>query len=138
MLTALPKFLAEMTVNPSGVKNLSDVRRATQADPREEFPARDTQTWDITLDRQGFGNEDPRALAALAENLRLGGEGGMLGAIERNRLDALVLPTGVSRSMAAIVGAPIVTVPMGYLPPDTPVEKNPGRIGLVLKGPNIP
>ncbi|KAH8842898.1 hypothetical protein MCOR27_000105 [Pyricularia oryzae] len=139
MVTALPRFLAELTVNPSGIRNLADVRRLTiKAGAREDYPARDVETWDVCLDEQGFGNDDPRALAALAEDRMLGGQGGLLGAIERHRLDAVLMPTPISRNFAAIVGAPVVTVPMGYYPASHPVKKVPGRVGLVDQGPNIP
>ncbi|KLU85184.1 hypothetical protein MAPG_04214 [Magnaporthiopsis poae ATCC 64411] len=101
-LTALPKFLAEMTV-------------------------------DVTLDRQGVRKRGTPAggKAALVENLRLG-------TIERNRLDALVLLTSVVPQHGHHRRRAHRTMPIGYLQPGTSVEKNPGRIGLVLKAPNIP
>ncbi|EJT77379.1 glutamyl-tRNA(Gln) amidotransferase subunit A [Gaeumannomyces tritici R3-111a-1] len=134
----LASYLSKLSSNPSGVKSLQDVRRFTQqtAPELEAYPDRDTAIWDVVLDRPGFNNTDPRAWAAYQKNLYFGGEGGLVGAISRNRLDAVVLPTLYASSWAAINGAPVVTVPLGYYPPDWHEEES--QRGLIFHGPNIP
>lgn len=62
-----------------------------------------------------------------------GGEGGLFGAIERNQYDAVVLPTKFGHSHAAVVGSPVVTVPLGSYPADTSIVMN--DWGLVPVGP---
>ncbi|KAK3389139.1 amidase [Podospora didyma] len=134
----LASYLSKLTTNPNNVSSLSDIRRFTQLTPEEDFPSRDTVTWDEALDAEtGFDNTDPRFWPALQEDLFLGGEGGLLGALERYRLDAVVLPSSFAPGFAAIVGAPVVTVPLGFYPPEAPVVMN-TRGDLVDTGPNVP
>jgi len=117
------------------VHSLADVRAFTQSFPAEDWPDRNTATWDAAL-ALGYNNTDIRFWEELQRNYYWGGEGGMLGAIERNELDALVMPTSQSASRAAIVGAPIVTLPLGFYPADTRVTTS--SRGLVTGGPKLP
>lgn len=43
-----------------------------------------------------------------SENLYVGGEGGILGVLERHNLDAVALPSAVAFEVLALVGAPII------------------------------
>lgn len=133
----LATYLSKLTRNPTGVASLADVRLFTRSYPLEAYPDRDTAIWDFILDDpQGFNNTDPRAWAAYQKNLYFGGEGGLVGSIERNRLDAVVLPTRIASTWAAVNGAPVVTVPLGHYPSDWHEEES--QRGLVFHGPNIP
>lgn len=67
----------------------------------------------------------------------MGGEGSILGALDKYNLDALILPTSYSPGVAAIAGYPVITVPLGFYPKDTPVVYN-DRGTLVVSGPNTP
>ena len=136
----LAAYLRQLSVNPNNITSLEDVSRFTKttAPGPEEFPSRNTETWDEALDPvTGFDNTDPRFFPFLQENLFLGGEGTLLGALERHNLDAIILPSSFSTSFAAIVGAPIVTVPLGYYPANAPIIMNP-RGNLVDTAPNVP
>jgi amidase len=130
-------YLAQLTYNPNNLTNLADIRRFTQKSPLEAWPDRNTAVWDQALLRQKWNNTDPRFWAAYQRELYYGGEGGLLGAISRHKLDAVILPTTYAPPWAAIVGAPIITVPLGFYPPNAPVRRNP-RGNLVTSGPNIP
>ena len=132
----LASYLAQLTYNPNNVTSLAEVREFTQTFAPEDYPDRDTTIWDTVLDTQGWNNTDPRFWAAYQQDLFFGGEGGLLGAIERNNLDAVILPTDFSSPFAAIVGAPVITVPLGFMPTNTTIKKN--NRGLVTDGPNIP
>jgi len=70
------------------------------------------------------------------KNLAWANEGGMIGAIERNKLDALIMPSSQSAGRAAVIGAPIVTLPLGFYPATQPVSTS--SRGLVSTGPMIP
>ncbi|KAI7635073.1 hypothetical protein KC319_g15549, partial [Hortaea werneckii] len=70
-------------------------------------------------------------------NLYYGGEGGILGALTRTNTSAVLLPTQLSPSIPALVGSPVVTVPMGFYPANWTVTMN-GRGNLVSTGPNVP
>ncbi|KAI1380409.1 amidase [Hypoxylon crocopeplum] len=132
----LASYLALLTKNPNNATSLADVRKFTQTFPLEDFPERNTDIWDDIIFKQGWNNTDPRFWAAYQRDLYYGGEGGLLGAIERYRLDAVVIPTDWTSPFAAVIGAPIVTVPLGYYPSNTPVKRN--SWGLVTDGPNLP
>jgi amidase len=134
-ISDLAAYLSELSYNPNNIHSVADLRAFTQSFPAEMFPDRNTATWDAAL-ALGYNNTDIRFWNELQRNYYFGGEGGMLGAIARNKLDALVMPTSQSAGRAAIVGAPIVTVPLGFCPASTRVTKS-GR-GLVTGGPKLP
>ncbi|KAI9797685.1 MAG: hypothetical protein M1833_005346 [Piccolia ochrophora] len=128
-------YFSKLVENPNNITSLSDLVAYTRADPREEYPARNTRKWDGAL-RRGIDNTSPEAWAAYQVNLFLGGPGGVLGALEKDDLDALILPTAFAPGLPALVGYPVVTVPLGFYPPDTPVHS--AGWGQVKVGPNIP
>lgn len=132
----LANYLAALTYNPRNITSLAQLRSFTHAFPLEDWPDRDTGVWDDALDVQKWNNTDPRFWAAYQKDLYLGGEGGILGAIERDNLDAVIVPTSFSSSFPAIVGSPIVTVPLGFYPANATVVKT--SRGLVDTGPNVP
>ncbi|KAF2103069.1 amidase [Rhizodiscina lignyota] len=129
-------YLAELTFNPNNITTLAQERAFTRRFPLEDYPDRDTGVWDVALDVQKWNNTDPRFWAAYQKDLRLGGPGGVLGAIERDNLDAVIVPTSFSSSFPAIVGSPIVTVPLGFYPTNATVVTT--SRGLVDTGPNVP
>ncbi|PVH82022.1 amidase signature enzyme [Cadophora sp. DSE1049] len=94
----------------------------------------DTGQWDEAL--ASWNNTDPRFWPAYQQNLYYGGDGGLLGAIKRHNLDAVILPSELSSDWAAAVGSPIVSVPMSSYPAGTPVVKN--DRSLVESAPNMP
>lgn len=132
----LKSYLDQLTYNPTGVGSLADVRNFTQTFPPEEYPSRDTATWDESL-ALNFTNTSPEFWAAYQEDLYLGGAGGLLGALANYSLDAVVVPTAVASGISAIIGAPLVTVPLGFYPPNTTVQTN-RRGNLNATAPNIP
>ena len=67
----------------------------------------------------------------------LGGEGGILGALKRHDLDAIILPTVIAYEIPALVGSPIVTVPLGAANTGTPVKQVAGW-EVVDQAPGVP
>ncbi|KAF2202801.1 amidase [Delitschia confertaspora ATCC 74209] len=132
----LKSYIAQLTSNPTGVKDLYDVRNFTTSFAAEEFPSRDVAAWDTALS-YNFTQSSPEFWAAYQEDLYLGGAGGLLGALQNYSLDAIVVPTIVASGQSAIVGAPIVTVPLGAFPHNTTVVAN-SRGNLNATAPNIP
>jgi amidase len=132
----LKTYLAQLTYNPTGVMSLADVDNFTKSFPLEDYPDRNTDTWDSALMRN-FTNTSPEFWASYQKDLYLGGIGGLLGAIQNNSLDAVVLPTAFSPGISAIIGGPVVTVPLGATPRNTLFVPN-GRNDLLADGPNAP
>ena len=126
-------YLSKLTYNPENVHNLEDVRTFTQHFPQED---RDTGVWDMAL-AMGYNNTDPRFWAAYQLNLEIAGPQGILGLLTNYSLDALILPTDFSPGLPALVGTPVVTVPLGFYPANEAVVRN-MRGTLVETGPNIP
>ncbi|PLB49058.1 putative amidase [Aspergillus steynii IBT 23096] len=136
-ISSIPKYLAtNLTANPHNLHNISDIRTFTQQEPLEEYPSRDTQIWDIAI-ATGLSSTSPEFWAMYQKSLYYGGEGGLLGALSRHNLDAIILPTGVAAGVPAMVGAPVITVPMGAFPDSSPIEYN-SRGDMVYIAPGIP
>ncbi|KAK4635113.1 Putative amidase [Fulvia fulva] len=135
-LTGLANYLSELAYNPYGIENLAELENFTHSFPIEDWPERDTAIWEGALN-QTWNNSDPRFWPAYQANLFYAGEGGILGALERTNTSAVLLPTQLSPSIPALVGSPVITVPMGFYPADTNVTMN-GFGNLVASAPNIP
>lgn len=132
----LKSYLDQLTYNPTGVRSLADVTRFTQTFPLEDYPDRNTDTWESALSRN-FSNASPELWANVQRNQYLGGVGGILGALHNHSLDAVVLPTSFASGISAIIGGPVVTVPLGAKPLNTTVLPN-SRNDLNATGPNEP
>ncbi|KAH7386372.1 glutamyl-tRNA amidotransferase subunit A [Cadophora sp. MPI-SDFR-AT-0126] len=130
----LKKYFDSLTYNPRNITSLASLRDFTRSFSLEDYPDRDTGQWDEALET--WNNTDPQFWPAYQQNLYYGGEGGLLGAIKRHNLDAVILPSELSSDWAAAVGSPIVSVPMSSYPAGTPVESN--DRGLVESAPNMP
>jgi len=134
-LANIPEYFKLLTYNPFNIASVAGLRDFTQSFFMEDYPDRDTGLFDQAL-QQGWNNKDSRFWAAFQQNLYYGKEGGLLGALRRHDLDAVILPSNFGPHFAAALGSPIVSVPLGAYPVGTPVMKNSG--GLVESAPNIP
>lgn len=135
LLSTLPIYFSQLTYNPLKVKNLADVSNFTQHFKLEDYPERDTAFWDTAFTL--FNNTDPEFWPIYQQSYYFGAEGGVLGALKKYKLDAIILPTDFASSLPARAGLPVVTVPMGSYPKGTPVVKQP-YWNLVEQAPNIP
>lgn len=134
-LVDLVNYLNVLTSNPNNVHNLADVRNFTQHFAQEDYPDRDTGVWDAALSL-GFNNTSPLFWAAYQQNLQNAGPGGIFGALTNYSLDAVILPTSFSPGIPALVGSPVVTVPLGFYPANTTVVQTARNLTSV--GPNVP
>ncbi|KAF1829857.1 amidase signature enzyme [Decorospora gaudefroyi] len=132
----LAHYLEQLTYNPNNMHNLQDVRNFTQNFPPEQYPSRNTAAFDSAL-ALNFSNTDPEFWSAYQYNQYLGGPGGLLGALTTYNLDAIVVPTAYASGISAIIGGPVITVPLGAWPADTPVVRN-RRGDLVARAPGVP
>lgn len=134
--TDLAKYFAELTYNPNNLKTVSDLRNFTQGFPLEDYPERDTDVWDDAI-ALGYGNTSPEFWSNYTADLFYAGPLGITGALTNFSLDALVVPTDFAPFLPALIGAPVVTVPLGALPPNTTVQQN-GFGNLNASAPNLP
>lgn len=135
-LVDLANYFSELTFNPLHIEDLAEEQNFTHTFPAEMWPERDTLIWQGAL-KQGWNNTSPKFWPAYQRNLYFGGEGGILGALERTNTDAVLLPTQLSPSIPALVGSPVVSVPMGFYPVNTTIMVN-GFGNLLEKFPNLP
>ena len=135
-VAGLSDYLSQLVKNPNKIRSLYDVTQYTKSDPREEYPNRDTYVWDRQSTRN-FTNAGPECWQAYQANLLMAEELGVLGALDRYSLDALVMPTFTSFHLPAIAGLPIVTVPLGFYPTGTPTTMN-LKGTMVNVGPGVP
>lgn len=82
-------------------------------------------------------NESPESYSAYKANLNMADELGVTGTLDKYNLDALVMPTFASFHLPAIAGLPLITVPLGFFPSDTPLVWNPKKTGINV-APQIP
>ncbi|KAL4883231.1 amidase signature domain-containing protein [Aspergillus karnatakaensis] len=136
MLSGLANYLSALTNNPNNLRDLWDIRDYTQRSSQEDYPSRDTQLWDMAL-FAGLNNTSPDFWPMYQQSLYFGDEGGLLGALARNGLDAVILPSLLAGEIPGIIGSPVITVPVGALPADTSVRYN-TRGDLVDAAPGIP
>ncbi|OJT10452.1 hypothetical protein TRAPUB_13051 [Trametes pubescens] len=128
------KYIAGLLEVPTGVKTLADLIAFNTAHADEELipPFWTDQSQFIAAENTTV---DKGFFDALAADKDLGSTRGIDAALKEFKLDALLLPTDIASTPPAIVGYPIVTVPLGFLPPDTPLSPaQPTR----ESGPNMP
>ncbi|KAI0078089.1 amidase signature enzyme [Panus rudis PR-1116 ss-1] len=112
------RYIAGLVEVPTGVKTLADLIAFNTAHADEELVApfwTDQSTFiasENTTVNQTFFD-------ALAADKDLGQTRGIDATLKLFNLDALLLPTSGASGPAAIAGYPLVTVPLGFMPPNT-------------------
>jgi amidase len=135
-IVGIAEYLSKVTKPGSPIQSLQDLADCTMSDPREDYPQRDIADWDDAL-ASNVTNDSEEIWQAYQRDLYFGREGGVVGALDRYNLDALILPSLSASVIPALGGLPIVTVPVGKQPDDTEVFSQP-PYNLVLRGPNMP
>ena len=130
------EYMSKLVTNPHNITSVADLQAFTQKTPLEGWPGRDTTLWRQSL-RLGRENTSPEFFGNYTAQLELAGPQGITGALKNLSLDALVLPTMFASTLPAMLGSPIVTVPLGKMPPGTRLRKN-GFGNLNATAPNIP
>lgn len=132
----IAEYISNLKTNPNKIYDLADISNFTKHNPLEDYPSRNIETWNLVLGVP-INNTSPEFWAMYQQNLYFGGEGGVLGAISRHKLDAVILPTAIGFQIPALVGSPAITVPLGSMPDGSPIRKN-ARGDLVESAPGIP
>lgn len=136
-VTNLAGYFSQLTTNPHNLTSLAELQTFTQSHPFEAWPERDTLRWEECLGIGHGNNDSPFFWSNYTAQLYYAGTQGITGALSNHSLDALVLPTLFAPAFPAMVGSPVVTVPLGKFPDSTPVSRD--RFGnLVRTAPNVP
>ncbi|KAJ5613653.1 hypothetical protein N7528_007307 [Penicillium herquei] len=131
----IERYLNSLEINPLDLHSLDDLISCTKSHPMEEYPARDIEFWETA--RVAEDRWSDKVLAGWERMKYLAGEGGIDGALDAAQTDALIFPSIVSSDVAGLTGHPVITVPLGFMPPDTPIRYN-ARGNMVEEGPGVP
>ncbi|KAK0110115.1 hypothetical protein ONS95_002770 [Cadophora gregata] len=132
-------YLKTLESNPNNIRSAEDIIEFTKSFPAEEYPDKDIGKF-LWTQSEGIDVDSDKYKEMVQQELYFGGEGGILGAIKQYKLDVLVVPStlGVANDLAAKMGFPFISVPLGFWPEDTPIEREDRKGGLVRKAPGIP
>ncbi|EIW53226.1 amidase signature enzyme [Trametes versicolor FP-101664 SS1] len=112
------QYIAELLDVPTGVKNLADLIAFNIAHADEELiPPFYTDQSEFISSENTTVNQ--AFFDAVAADKDLGATRGIDATLKAFNLDALLLPSAVAPGPAAIAGYPIISVPLGFLPPNT-------------------
>jgi len=97
------RYTSLLTENPEKVYTVPDLINFTINTPAEDYPDRNVAVWQYAVGLNLI-QQSPEYTAALDEDLFLGGEGAILGALDKYNLDALILPSNQAWGVPAIAG----------------------------------
>ncbi|KXN81982.1 hypothetical protein AN958_03329 [Leucoagaricus sp. SymC.cos] len=132
----LNQWFESLLANPSGVRSLADLIKFNDDNPNLEEPPQFEDQSEL-IESEATKGFNATYFDALAADHDLGSTRGIDAVLQEHKLDALVLPaTGFTTVPAAIVGYPIITVPLGFFPENVTI----GRAGpnLVYPAPGVP
>ncbi|KAF3052489.1 hypothetical protein E8E11_010946 [Didymella keratinophila] len=133
MKVAINDYFSNLQTNSQSINSLQDLIRFTKTCPEEEYPARNV----AGLERaQATDPESKLYKAVLKKDEYFAGC--VSNALDRYNCDVLLVPflSSVLQTFAAKAGSPVLSVPLGVYPEDTPVvdPKN----GLITEAPGLP
>ncbi|KAH9934097.1 amidase signature enzyme [Amylocystis lapponica] len=129
----ITKYISGLVEVPTGVKDLADLIHFNTQHAEKEL-VKPYWTDQSTFIKAQATSQDQAFHNAVATDYKLG-RGAIDGALKAHNLDALIMPTEYASTPPAIAAYPIITVPLGFLPPATvPDEARPTR----GRGPNMP
>ncbi|KZT05015.1 amidase signature enzyme [Laetiporus sulphureus 93-53] len=127
-------YLSKLVEVPTGTRTLADLIEfnKTHADKELVEPFWNDQSRFIKSESTP---QDVAYFDALAHGYRMGRELGIDGVLKRYDVDAIVMPASEASQPAAVAGYPIISVSLGFQPPDVPLgEAAPTR----MNGPGMP
>lgn len=133
----LAQYLAQLSVNPSGVTSLASLMEQTRSHPREDYAQRNIRCWEQSVEPEFDSADTERFGVLLAGYEEHGVRRGLPGTLERHRLDAMVMPTSMAARWAAMAAAPAISVPLGFYPAQAKVCWDQCD-ALVETGPGVP
>lgn len=102
-LVGFERYTSLLTSNPQNVYTVPDLINFTTSTPAEDYPDRNVGVWRYAVGLN-LTQDSAAYIAALQEDLYLGGEGTILGALDKYNLDALILPSNQAWGVPAIAG----------------------------------
>ena len=134
MKVAIDEYLSNLRTNPQNINNLQDLIRFTKICPEEEHPARNV----AGLERAQATDPESELYQAMLQKDEYFA-GCISNALVRHSCDVLLIPflSPVLQTFAAKAGSPVLSVPLGVYPEDTPTVVDP-KNGLITEAPGLP
>ncbi|KAF7920049.1 hypothetical protein EAE99_008170 [Botrytis elliptica] len=130
----IKKTLSYFSTNPHSLYTLSDVITYSIATPAEEATKRGLGHFESALEvGKKYARDSEEYRNSMVERNHMGRQIPKL--LDKFDCDMIVLPTNVAVEPADVGGCPVVSVPMGFYPPETEVVR---QNGMVEVGPGIP
>lgn len=127
-------YLSKLLDVPTGVRTLADLIKFNE-DNREKELVEPYWTDQARFVKSNNAHQDPEFWEALEWDYRMGRQEGVDGLLKKYGVDAILIPTARASRPAAVAGYPVITVPLGFQPPDVALtEASPTR----MNGPNMP
>ncbi len=135
----IARYLKTLKTNPHNIQSAEDIIEFTKTFPKEEYPERDIGKF-LWTQAEGIDVDSDKYKEMVKQERFYGGEGGILGAMEKHNLDVLVIPStlGIANDLAARMGFPVLGLPLGFRPESTPIELDEDKPHLVRVAPGIP
>ena len=133
------RYLQRLETNPNNIHSAEDIIEFTKTFPGEGYPERDIGKF-LWTQAEGVNIDSEKYREMVKQEQFFGGEGGILGAMEKYNLDVLVVPADqdIGNDLAAKMGFPVISVPLGFWPVDTPVQLDKKHPNLVKVAPGMP
>ncbi len=123
--------------NQNDKQYMEDIINITKTSPAEDYAKQETGKF-LWTQAEGIDVNSEKYSRMVKQEQYYGGEGGILGAMEKYKLDVLVTPftPGVANHLAAKMGFPVITVPLGFHPDGILIEHDHG--GMITVAPGMP
>ncbi|OTA54812.1 amidase [Hypoxylon sp. EC38] len=133
------RYLQSLETNPNGIHSAEDIIEFTKRCPNEDYPNRDIGKF-LWTQAEGIDVASDKYKMMVEQELFFGGEGGILGAMDKYKLHVLAVPSsvGIANDLAAKMGFPAITVPLGFYPEGTELKVDSCKPNLVRVAPRIP
>jgi amidase len=130
------RYIQTLETNPNNINSAEDLIEFTKTHPEEEYPERDIGKF-LWTQAKGIDVDSDKYAEMVKQERYFGGPGGILGAMEKYNVDLFAVPSywGIANDLAAKMGFPVISIPLGYFPEGTPVEHDEG---LVVLAPGMP
>ena len=132
-------YIQTLETNPNNLHSAEDIIEFTKSFPAEDYPEKDIGKF-LWSQAEGVNVESERYRELIEQEKYFGGEGGILGAMEKHDLDVIVVPANqdIANDLAVKMGFPAISVPLGFWPEDTPIDLDEDKPNLVTVGPGMP
>ncbi|KAK0657888.1 amidase signature domain-containing protein [Cercophora newfieldiana] len=135
--TDMESYLSTLIENPRDIRTFEDLVNAVQLEPSEGYPDRNV---DIMIRALHSSKNSTDYIEMIRKQEFYANLGGFEGSMDRHGCDVVLAPAGSLdlQAFSSIGGNPVMTVPMGFYPEGTKVERDEHRGGLVSVAPGIP